>query len=90
MTQHILTISNYLRSPIEGLLNLLNDLKNGIARRSRIQQTIKELRQLNDYELNDIGISRGDIYAIANGDPDHKKSVKSIDYKTNSNLKGWV
>ena len=85
MTQHILTISNYLRSPIEGLQIWFKDLKAGMARRSRVKTTIKELGQLTDKELNDIGIGRGDIYAIANGDPDHKRSVK-----TNSNLKGWV
>ena len=85
MTQHILTLSNYLKSPIEGLLILLRDLQTGWVRRQRVQQTIKELRQLTDKELNDIGIGRGDIYSIANGDPDHKRSVQ-----TNSNLKGWV
>lgn len=85
MTQHILTISNYLRSPIEGLLIWFKDLKTGMTRRSQVKTTIRELGQLTDKELNDIGIGRGDIYSIANGDPDHKRSIQ-----TNSNLKGWV
>jgi hypothetical protein len=44
---------------------------------------VKELSRLTDYELNDIGIARGDIYSIAKGDTDMKRSV-------NQNLKGWV
>lgn len=42
-----------------------------------INQAIKELRALSDRELNDIGLTRGEIY-----DTVHKM--------TNKNLKGWV
>jgi uncharacterized protein YjiS (DUF1127 family) len=31
----------------------------------RYRRTIAELRSLSDYELRDIGISRGDIYEVA-------------------------
>lgn len=34
-----------------------------------VTRTIKELSALNDKELNDIGISRGDIYWVANDLP---------------------
>ena len=50
-----------------------------------MKKTINELRALTDAELNDIGIGRGDIKAIAHGDPTHKRSAQ-----TNNNLEGWV
>lgn len=37
------------------------------AHRAAVNNTIKELSALSDYELSDIGISRGDIYNIAHG-----------------------
>ena len=59
------------------LKNFLQKLRNyGQYRRS-----LKELNQLTDRELNDIGIGRGDIYRVAKGD---------TSYKINDNLKGWV
>ena len=85
MTQHILVLSNYLRNPIEGLVSLLKDWNAGYQRNKKVKQTIRELQSLSNAELNDIGIGRGDIYAIAHGDPDHKRSAQ-----TNVNLRGWV
>ena len=43
--------------------------------------TIKELSKLSDRELNDMGISRGEIYNVA-----HSSVWKT---ETNPNLKGW-
>ena len=55
-----------------------------MAHRAKVNQTIKELSQLSDKELRDIGIGRGEIYDIAH-------STFKDDYaKINSNLKGWV
>ena len=85
MTQHILAINNYLRSPIEGILQFLKNWNRGYQQRKAIRRTIKELNQLTDAELNDIGLGRGDIYSVAHGDPHHKKSAQ-----VNHNLKGWV
>ena len=85
MTQHILAINNYLRSPIEGNLQFLKNWNRGYQQRKAIRRTIKELNQLTDAELNDIGLGRGDIYSVAYGDPHHKKSAQ-----VNHNLKGWV
>jgi uncharacterized protein YjiS (DUF1127 family) len=85
MTQHILAINNYLRSPIEGLLQFLKNLNRGYQQRKAIKRTINELHQLSDAELTDIGLSRGDIYSVAHGDKHHKKSAR-----VNHNLKGWV
>lgn len=46
---------------------MLNKLNNAYNRFIRERQTIRELSRLNDRELNDLGISRCDIYAIAKG-----------------------
>jgi len=56
-----------------------------LAHRANVNKTIKELSKLNDRELNDIGIARGDIWAIANEDTSFKRFAE-----TNKNLEGWV
>jgi uncharacterized protein YjiS (DUF1127 family) len=43
--------------------------------------TVAELSALKDYELNDIGISRGEIRNLAK---------QHYDDVVNANLKGWV
>ena len=86
MTQHILTLNNYLLSPINGLFEFFRSLNKAIERRNRINATIKELSQLSNRELNDIGIARGDIWAIAHYDETLKRTIDN----ENLNLKGWV
>lgn len=75
MTQHILVLSNYLRNPIEGLVNFLKNFNAGYQRNKKVRQTIRELSALSTAELTDIGIGRGDIYAIAHGDITHKRNL---------------
>ena len=41
------------------------EAKNLMLRHAEVKQTMKELNALSDRELNDIGISRGDIFSIA-------------------------
>ena len=53
----------------------------------QVRSTIKELNRLSDRELNDIGIARGDIWAIANYDTSFERVRRA---EENSNLKGWV
>lgn len=60
-----------------------------LQRRKDIRETIKELHQLSDYELNDIGIARGDIYGVATGDDTLERTRRSA-VDSNTNLKGWV
>jgi len=79
MTQHILTISNYLRNPIESLLDFFKTWNSYVKRQRQYKDTVKELSRLTDAELNDIGINRGDIRSIARADVD-----------MNPNLRGWV
>jgi uncharacterized protein YjiS (DUF1127 family) len=49
------------------------------------RQAVKELNQLSDYELKDIGISRGDILSVVRGDKDMARAAD-----VNDNLKGFV
>jgi uncharacterized protein YjiS (DUF1127 family) len=51
-----------------------------------VARTRKELSNLTDHELRDLGIGRSDITSIANG-TFHDNRMKA---KTNANLKGWV
>jgi uncharacterized protein YjiS (DUF1127 family) len=52
--------------------------------RKEIKRTIKELSALSDRELNDMGLTRGDIYSVAHGTAD----LKAV--RENANLRGWV
>ena len=67
MTQAIITVGNIFSEAFEGLLDLLKDMKIKQQKRSLVRQTKRELSQLSDYELKDLGISRSDITSIANG-----------------------
>lgn len=72
-----------------GVAAWLKELNAKRIHNAKIRQTIKELHQLSDYELNDIGIARGDIYGVATGD-DTLERVRRSAIDTNTNLKGWV
>jgi len=71
---------------LTGLASWFKKINAKLQHQSRVKQTIRELSRLSDRELNDMGIGRGDIYNIANGDPTLKRS----DVEANINLKGWV
>lgn len=85
MTQAILYAHGYTSGAISNLLDLLKSFRQARAKRAAIKSTIKELSRLTDRELSDLGIGRGDIYAIAHEDTDYARFAD-----TNSNLKGWV
>ena len=74
-------------SAVEGFFDLIKDLKAARERRKAIKSTINELNKLTNRELNDIGISRGDIWAIAHEDTSFERIRLQ---NTNDNLKGWV
>ena len=63
------------------LKNFLQNLKLKLKARRVANSTIKELQDLTDKELNDIGIARCNIGFIAE---------KHYNEVINSNLKGWV
>ena len=85
MTHYVLTASSWLQDAIEGFNDLRRSMKLRAERRASYKRTIKELRQLTDFELNDIGICRGDIRNIARGD---RTIVRGIE--VNENLRGSV
>lgn len=83
MTQYVLAAANWL--DFRGVVDFFRKINRSLERRAQINSTIKELSKLSDRELNDIGISRGDIWSIAHEDVSFKRFAD-----TNSNLRGWV
>ena len=75
MTQAILAAHSYSTRAIETIIEAFRVLREVRAQRRLIKETEKELGRLSDYELADIGISRGEIHYIA---------------RSNDNLRGWV
>ena len=78
MTHITLTLNNYLLSPIEGLIDVFRSFNKNIERQRAINATIKELSKLSNRELNDIGIARGDIWAIAHDDTTHLQRMENV------------
>lgn len=87
MTQTILTASSWIQEAIYGFADLMKSWKINRARKAMIKKTRRELSQLSDHDLRDLGIGRSDITSIANG-TFHDKRITKVE--TNENLKGWV
>ena len=85
MTHYVLTASNWIQDAIEGFSDLRKEMKLRSKRKASYNRTLKELSKLTDFELNDIGICRGDIKNIARGD---RTIVRGIE--VNENLRGSV
>jgi len=73
---------------LHGIANFFKRLGAEIKRRRNIKHTINELSRLTNHELNDIGLSRGDIRFIAN--QSYPKSAMGDLVEVNRNLRGWV
>ena len=85
MTHYVIEASNWIQDAIEGFKDLRRSMKLRAERKASYKRTVKELSRLNDFELNDIGICRGDIRNIARGD---RTIVRGIE--VNENLRGSV
>ena len=85
MTHYVLTASNWIQDAIEGFSDLRKEMKLRSKRKASYNRTFKELSKLNDFELNDIGICRGDIKNIARGDKTIRRGIE-----VNENLRGSV
>lgn len=85
MTHYVLTASSWIQDAIEGFNDLRRSMRLRAERKAAYNRTYKELNRLNDFELNDIGICRGDIKNIARGDRTIKRGIE-----VNENLKGSV
>ena len=75
MTQVILAAHSYSTRAIETIIEAVRIFREVRASKRLIKETEKELGRLSDYELADIGLSRGEIYYVA---------------RSNDNLRGWV
>lgn len=64
--------------------------KNEREHRLAVRATINELNKLSDHDLWDIGLSRGDIYAVANDSHTRPAKVEADDIQVNANIRGWV
>ena len=85
MSHLTLTLSSYLQSPIHEFLQSVSNMFANIKRYRDQRVAIRELSSLSDYQLKDMGISRGDIYSVVRG---HKDMACSAD--VNENLRGYV
>ena len=85
MAHYVLEASSWIQDAIEGFRDLRRAMQARAKRRASYKQTYNELSKLNDFELNDIGICRGDIRNIARGDKTIRRGVE-----VNENLKGSV
>ncbi len=65
MTQHILVVHSFSTRVIENLIDSVRTLVQYRKNKLITKQTIKELSRLSDYDLEDIGLTRGDIYDVA-------------------------
>lgn len=50
-------------------------IRKEMKRNAEIRSTIKQLSALSDRELNDMGLARGDIYSVAHGTTDIRRSL---------------
>ena len=62
---------NQLFPSSESISIFWENLNKSLQTRKKHRQTIKELNQLTDKDLADIGLCRGDINAVAKGSVDH-------------------
>ena len=85
MAQYVIEASNWIQDAIEGFRDLRRSMKLRAERKASYKRTLKELSKLNDFELNDIGICRGDIKNIARGDKTIRRGIE-----VNENLRGSV
>ena len=88
MAQAILAAHSYTTLAIIAIIDFFKDIAEDYRTARDVRSTMKELSKLSDRELNDIGIARGDIYSVARGDVEMRRSVKEVE--TNANMKGWV
>ena len=85
MAHYVLEASSWIQDAIEGFKDLRRSMKIRAEQRASYKRTFNELSKLTEFELNDIGICRGDIRNIARGDRSIKRGIE-----VNDNLRGSV
>ncbi len=73
---------------LNSIANIFKNLGAELKRRKNIRQTIKQLSNLTTRELDDIGISRGEIWHVAHSS--YPKALGGEAVEANRNLRGWV
>jgi len=81
MTSLVMAGGNFSLKSIAQFFVKLNEKR---IQHKLIKETINQLSALSDRELNDMGLTRGDIYSVAHGSSDYARTV------VNRNLEGWV
>jgi uncharacterized protein YjiS (DUF1127 family) len=84
MSQAILTAHSFLTQGVEGFIDFMKSVNEKRIQHKAIRETEKALWKLTTAELDDIGITRGDIYTIARS----KDTIENV--RANNNLRGWV
>lgn len=84
VTQMVLTAASFLN--LSFIVDIYMNVMKRWSDRREVRRTIKELSKLNDRDLRDLGISRGEIYSVAIG----TWSRDSYRPEENKNLSGWV
>ena len=84
MSQAILTAHSFLTQGVEGFMDFMKSVNEKRIQQKAIRETEKALQKLSTAELDDIGITRGDIYTIARS----KDTIENV--RANHNLRGWV
>ena len=85
MAHYVLEASSWIQDAIHGFSDLRRAMKLRAERKASYKRTLNELSKLTEFELNDIGICRGDIRNIARGDRTIKRGIE-----VNENLRGSV
>ena len=78
---------------INRLLEYYKNYKEWSQYRTQVRETIRELTKLTNHELNDIGISRGEIHSIAHAcykKPTSISNNENVGVDVNVNIRGWV
>jgi uncharacterized protein YjiS (DUF1127 family) len=84
MSQAIITAHGFVTQGVEGFIDLMKSVNEKRIQHKAIRETEKALQSLTTAELDDIGITRGDIYTIARS----KDTIENV--RANNNLRGWV
>jgi len=84
MSQAIITAHGFVTQGVEGFIDLMKSVNEKRSQHKAIRETEKALQSLTTAELDDIGITRGDIYTIARS----KDTIENV--RANNNLRGWV
>jgi uncharacterized protein YjiS (DUF1127 family) len=75
---------------INRLIAAYKNMRNTIEYKRQVRDTYNQLSALTTHELNDIGISRGEIYDIAHKSYNKPAKITVENLQVNENLRGFV